>query len=434
MKESLKSLLLAVLVAASLLQTYLLAYSEPKFDTVIPTDYIESELNGTQAELADLLYPKDIVLHNGDEFTVLYPGMIFYSMIMEVVQQRSFDGLRNAIGALDESKRISEDTQGIEIRFAQELSLQLLQQMMNLQGTELAEAQPVDRIYIYKQSDREDVRVYFAGSRNGAVYEATRADFTVKDVERFVGFGQSRIKYIMAAKDLYLPLEPIQMVEYRYGFRQFTADQLQRSLFPDPFNIRNLTERDGSEIYTDGKRSLQLSIGQRWMRYTDPAASAEGQHTALDTALSAVQFVNRHGGWNGNYMLESLIHDASAHEQHIHFRQYVGSYLGTFPVIGTSDGWPFGSIEMVLRNRAVTGYERSTVQLIELDIQRKTVKLPGGESLEALWEKVPDQDQVQAIYPAYQAVLTDDEVLLKPVWALTMRDGSIQSLPGGGAD
>lgn len=433
MKETLKTLLLVILVGTSLLQTYLLAYSEPKFDTVIPTDYVESELEGTQSELGDMLFPKDIVLHNGNEFTVLYPEMIFYSMIMEIVQQRSFDGLRNASGTLDEAGRISEETEGIEIRFAQPLSLQLLQQMMNLQGIGIVDAQPIDRIYIYKRSDREDVRVYFADSRNGAVYEATRADLTVKDVERFVGFGESRVKYVMAAKDLYLPMAPIPMVEYRYAYRQFTADQLQRSLFPDPFSTRNLTERDGSEIYTDGKRSLQLSLGQRWMRYTDPAASAEGQYSTLDTALSAVQFVNRHGGWNGEYMLESVEHDAANHEQQIHFRQYVGSYLGSFPVIGTSDGLPFGSIEMVLRNRAVTGYERSTVQLDDMVVTRKSVQLPGGESLEMLWESYPNRAQVLSIYPAYRAVLTEDEVLLTPVWALTKRDGSIHVLPGGGA-
>src|SRR5690606_31895378 len=141
MRENLKTIVLAVLVAASLIQSYLLAYSEPKFDAVIPTDYVESELEGTQAELASLLFPKDIVLHDGNgEFTVLYPRMTFYRMIMDVVEQRTFEGLRTASGTLDQPAWILEKTQGIEIRFAGELSLQLLQQRMNLPGDNFSES------------------------------------------------------------------------------------------------------------------------------------------------------------------------------------------------------------------------------------------------------------------------------------------------------
>jgi len=434
MKESAKTLLLGVLVTASLVQSYLLAYSAPKFDTIVPTDYIESKLEGTQAELSELLFPKDIVLHFGnDEHTVLYPRMIFYRMILEVVEQRTFDGLRAATGGAGVAAAEAAGAQGVEIRFAEELQLSLLQQMMNLQGDALADAEPVDRLYIYTQPEREDVRVFFVGSRNGAVYEATRADLTVKDVERFVGFGETRTRYTALEGGHYIPTEPLPMVEYRYATRRFTADQLQRSLFPDPFNTRNLTERDGSEIYTDGKRGLQLSNEQLWMSYTDPAAPAEGEQTPLDTALSAAQFVNRHGGWNGDYMLEGIRQEPNGSEQRALFRHYVGTYPGAYPIIGTRDGMPFGTIELSLRNRVVTSYERSTVQLEAHALERASVQLPGGEGLAALWKNFEDKALVRSIFPAYRAALSDDAVVLEPVWALGMADGTVRALPGGGA-
>jgi regulatory protein YycH of two-component signal transduction system YycFG len=433
MMESAKTLLLAVLVAASLVQSYLLAYSEPKFDTIIPTDYVESKLEGTQQELGNLLFPKDIVLHFGSgENTVLYPRMIFYRMILEVVEQRTFDGLRVPGSNVRLPEPNSEEAQGIEIRFANELTLPLLQKMMNLKGDSLGETEPIDRIHIYTQPEREEVRVFFAGTRNGVVYEATRADLTIKDVERFIGFGETRVRYAVVENGHYLPMEPIPMVQYRYKYRQFTADQLQRSLFPDPFSTRNLTERDGSEIYTDGKRGLQLSNDRLWLSYTDPAAPAEGEQTGLDTALSAVQFVNRHGGWNGEYLLEGTTQDTTSAEQRIQFRHYIGSYPGAYPVMGAQDGTPFGKIEMVFRNRVVTRYGRSTLQLEGTAIERTPVTLPGGKSLVSLWSSFPEKSLVQAVFPAYRAVLSEEDVLLEPVWALEMADGTVRMLPGGG--
>lgn len=438
MKESAKTLLLAVLVAASLMQSYMLVYSEPKFDTIIPTDYVESKLEGTQSELAELLFPKDIVLHySGGEHTVLYPKMIFYRMILEVVEQRTFDGLRPVADPADLPEQGTADMEGIEgieIRFADDIALPLLQQMMNLRLDAAAGSMgTIDRIYIYTYTEREEVRVFFVGSRNGTAYEATRADLTVKDIERFVGFGETRIRYVAVDRGHYLPEEPISMVQYRYPYRQWTADQLQRSLFPDPFSTRNLTERDGSEIFTDGKRGLQLSKGRQWLSYTDPAAPAAGEQTALETALSAVQFVNRHGGWNGDYALERMVQESGHPEQTALFRQYIGSYPGAYPVIGGRNGTSFGMIETVLRNRVVTRYERSTLQLDSSPTNRTSVTLPGGEALLQLWEQYEDKALVRDIFPAYRVVLNEEEMTLEPVWGLSLLDGTTRMLPGGGA-
>ena len=223
------------------------------------------------------------------------------------------------------------------------------------------------------------------------------------------------------------------MVRYRVEYTRFTADQLQRSLFPDPLSTRNLTEQGGTEIYTDGKRGLQLRSDELWMSYTDPAASSEGRQSALDSALSAVQFVNRHGGWNGDYVLERLRQDAGGAEWHALFRQYVGGITGAYPIVGMRSGGPFGPIELKLRGRVVIGYERSTAQLEPEFVAREPVRLPGGERLLALWTAFAERGSAEALYPAYVAVPDGGEMVLEPVWAVTMRDGAVRLLPGGGA-
>lgn len=59
MIEKLKSFTLFVLVVASLIQTYMLAYGKPYYELAEETEYIEPELVGTRAEADELIYPKD---------------------------------------------------------------------------------------------------------------------------------------------------------------------------------------------------------------------------------------------------------------------------------------------------------------------------------------------------------------------------------------
>ncbi|WP_274365027.1 YycH family regulatory protein [Paenibacillus thermotolerans] len=435
MNENVKTVILTVLVAASLVQSYLLAYSSPKFDAIIPNDYVESKLQGTQAELSQLLFPSDIVLHFGeDQHTVLYPNMTFYRMILDVVKQRAFDGIRE-VGAIPElAEQSPRNTLGLEIRFPSDMPLSLLEQFMHLKGDGLEDSKPIERIWIFTRADREEVRVFFIGSGNRTVYEATKADLTVKDVERFVGFGKARGKYQLIGGSHYLPMEPLQMIQYEMHYTSFTAEQLQRSLFPDPATTRFLRERNGSEIYTDGKRGLQLSNDQHWLSYSDPAAPVEGTYDELGTSLSAVQFINRHGGWNGSYLLSSIQQESGvSQEQTVVFRQYIGNYPGSFPIVSPGEQLPYGTIRLTLQNGVVTAYERSMIQLEETSENRELVQLRGGESLVKALQGYSKFASVKQLIPAYRLVLDEEyeKAILKPVWAVLLSDGTVEALPGG---
>jgi regulatory protein YycH of two-component signal transduction system YycFG len=433
--ESAKTLFLVTLVAASLIQSYLLVNSSPNFEESIQTEFVETELTGTQSEMVALVEPQDIVLHYGDnEHVMLYPRMIFYEMIMNIVKQRSFGDLRVASDANEVWSIANQAIQGIEIRFPESLPLTVIQQAINVQGEDLANLMRIDRVYIYSRSDREEVRVFFLNTRSQMAYEAMNADLTAKDVERFVGFGEMKSRYARFDNKHYIPLEPLVMIQYEFPYRVFSGEQLQRSLFPDPYSTRNLKERDGSEIYTDGKRGLRLSANTQQMRYTNPAAPAEGSQNILDTVRSAIQFINRHGGWNGDYMLQSISNSREiSGEQNITFRHYVGSYSGAYPVISLTNTIPFGDINITLRNRVITGYERSVMQLEGSAVARTQVVLMGSDNLLDLLNAYPDREQIKHVYPAYRVRHKETSIQFEPFWAVEMQDGSVRALVKGGA-
>ncbi|MGF9710744.1 MULTISPECIES: YycH family regulatory protein [Paenibacillus] len=427
MIEQLKTAVLTLLVLASLVQSYFLAYSYPKFDPLMPPDeYVKTDMLGTQASIEEMLFSDQLVLHLGNgQHTVLYPNTQQYNDVWENVKQRFMEDFRktNALQLGLDLEEVGSKQQGVEIRFRDGLPMNVLQRVMQLKGDLINESDLITRIWIFAKDANEVRTILFTDTPN-TLYEVTRADFTVKDIERFVTVDPDFIPYRKAAAgDFYLPTKPLPMTGYQMGFTQFTADQLKRTFFVDPSVTRNLTERDGSEIHTDGKRGLQLKNEQHWMTYSDPVAPADSKLNILDNLLSAVQFINQHGGWNGTYAVQKVPQRMLSNHQAFVFRQYYGSY----PIINTGNE-NMGFMKISLQKGIVASYERSIITPDTKEVIRKEVQLAGGEPLEQKLAQFTGTKQVYSVFPGYRPVIREQTMELVPAWAVELRDGTYEFL------
>ncbi|MEK8128973.1 two-component system activity regulator YycH [Paenibacillus filicis] len=429
MMEKLKTVALALLVMLSLLQSYMLSYSYPQPEQpVTEAEYVKTEMLGSQATLDEMLFPDQIVVHLGNQqHTVLYPLDRQYTEIVNTVKQRNMEGLRkNSVSALGinwEDVRMKRP--GVEVRFRDGLPLSVLKRIMQIKGDVPVDNDVITRIWIFAQTDHEVRTILFTDTSN-VVYEVTKADYTTKDIEeRFVGpVGTQHIPYKLFQSDIYLPQKPFPMMAYTMGVSQLTVDQLKRTFFVDPAVTRNLTERDGSEIYTDSKRGLQLKNEQHWMTYSDPVAPAtDNRIDYLGGLLTAVQFINQHGGWNGSYGVQRVPERFLPGSQAYVFRQYFGS----FPVINPRHE-NIGFMKITLQKDIVSGYERSTVSLEPKTMTSKDGSLAGGEILDAKLEQYKKKSQIVSLFPAYRPVITDKAYDLVPMWAVELYTGEYEFL------
>jgi len=426
MKEKLKSVLLFILVVGSLVQTYMLAYGKAYYEWVEDTEYIQPELIGTRLEAQELIYPNDIVLHLADgEHVILHPKNVFYKEIFEKISVRSFGGFREIDRRSVDWELMREQYRGVEIRFDEQVPASILNTIMQIEGGFPDEHETFSKIWITTNESGEEVRTFFFNTQDNTIYEVTRADLTSKDVEQFVGFGVQYLpKYTTlpvgsSGNVLYLPKMDLDMVQIRLRYDTFTAEQLQNNLFVNPGITRKLMERDGTEIYTDGKRGLQIYHDREWISYSDPIAPAETATDRPNRLLAAVQFVNQHGGWNGNFRIERYA--TLSNEEYI-FRQYFGQY----PIVDLHQQ-PFGLIRVVMNNDIVNLYERSKI-LLESGIAREEARLVGGEQL---LDIVLGHDRLvvmQDIYPAYRPMLHEDYIELVPVWVVKYTNGTKEYL------
>jgi len=424
MIERFKTGLLVVLVALSLLQSYMLAYSFPTLGAVVKTEqeYVLAETMGQTARVDQLIFPEDVVLHLGeDRHSVVYPGNGFFDRIYDRIAQSEFTGFQRATGGMRNWSELRRTSTGVELRFGEGIPVQLLQRVMRIDGDLLFLSDSINRMMLLKQPDRSDLEIYFFSSDGTTVYEPLRSNVTLVDLDEFAGLGVYLTPYELWQDGIYLPTVPIEAVEFLFEYSSYSPEQMQRNLFSDSGKTRNLEGRNGSQIYTDGKRGLQLESGETWMVYTDPAATPDNPNNLTNNVLAAVQFVNQHGGWDG-------MHRFIAPKRHsdgrtIRFQQYYDHY----PLLGGS--FRYGHIRMVLQQGVVGEYERSLLTRGGRTGESSLRWLPGDDQLRVALESYGRLREVEALFPAQFVTLTaEGDLYMEPVWGVRLEDGTMHSL------
>jgi regulatory protein YycH of two-component signal transduction system YycFG len=424
MIESLKSIMLVILIGFSLYQSFLLAsYSPPKSEPIQQSNYMQTETLGKQSELQDMLFPDQIIVHLGNQqHSVLYPSNYYYTRLLDNIKQRRFDGFRKTTMYLANVnwEDVRTKQQGVEMRFRDGLPFSVLQQLLRIEGDIPVDNDKITRIWIFTKGNNEDVRAFFFTDSPSVGYEVVGADFTSKDVENFVAYGDVTNLYKTTNNgDYYLPIKPLRVASYSFNYGLLTADQLKQSLFVDPGISRNLKERDGSEIYTDSKRGFQLNRDQRWVTYSDPIAPVESKSDVREDLLAGIKFINQHIGWDGKYLVARTPQKQSYDNHMFTFRQYYES----FPIITNQmDG--FGTMKLQVQKGIVSGFDRSMIIPDLKSAQRREAELISGDDLEKRLQNYQRKTSILTIFPAYRPIISDKTVVLVPTWALELRDGT----------
>ncbi|MBB6735423.1 two-component system activity regulator YycH [Cohnella zeiphila] len=427
MIEKGKTVLLAALVLISLIQSYFLAYSMPSMEANERTeqDYVKTDSLGPEMKVEQLLLPEELVVHmGGDKHTVFYPNDSFYDRVLDKLVAREFKGFQSdSVDSIDWDQ-VRRDDPGIEVRFARAIPFELLQRVFKIDSNFLFSADSISRIWIFARKDRDEVRTFFFSADGRNVYEALRADLTVQDVNQYTGFGQYWTPFSYWQNGVYVPEKPRSYGSADVPFTRYTPDQIERNLFFDPGTTRMIQDRqDGTQIYTDGKKGLQIEQAGGWMSYTDPAAPTDSQNDLGDNIASAVQFVNQHGGWIGSHRF--VRGEGTSADSVIRFQQY---YKG-LPILPAS-GFRFGYIQLTIQQGFVSSYERSLLVLNEQE--RKDLaprQLSAGSSLRNKVQAAAGAEVVESIFPAFRPTLQKDSVRMEPVWAIRLASGEIRAVP-----
>ena len=422
MMEKLKTSFLIFLVVLSLMQSYFLAYRLPSFGLMTRSDldYVNSELLGQAKAIDDLIFPSQLIIHLGqDEHTMIYPKTQFYDLIIsQRLANREFKGFQLVSQSTIDWELIKREQRGIELNFSEGISAELLKRVLKVDTDGLINVTLINKVLIYAVDTTEEVKAYFFDDEHNQVYEAVDVDLTVKDMQDYVGFGQYLPRYTYIRDQLYLASEPIQALTMRYTYDVISPEQMQRSLFFDSSATRAFVNRSGSQIYTDGKRGLQVEQNGLWITYTNSAASQTSVQETSENVYAAVDFVNQHGGWDTSYQFVSYAEDN--HIAEVSFRKYILHY----PIIDISP-FRYGHIHLTTQQGVVMEYERTMIQLPAIAEEKQIKWLYGGELLQQQYDQHQLKDDIVYVYPALKPYPQQNSVItFEAVWAAKLKDGT----------
>lgn len=439
MKELFKSALLVLLICTSLFLSGLLWFSSPSFEDNQRSGYIKPPQIGHEKDKktsTELLVPAQIIFHQRGKHHLVPTNGGIYSQLLENVSPTEVKEYSISTTVEVWDKLYNEST-SLELRFSDTLPVELILSPKR-ESEPIFEGYPISRIWIFEEPNRE-LTAWFISDRDNKILSceihldqpqslqeiiANQETLPVSPV--FLPSGSSELPEEINEfpKAVYLPQKSITMTKFVYKRKLIQVEDIKNWLFPDPSLARRLPYKH-EFIYTDGSRNLTHDTENEAMVYRDLTFRTTQSSLLVEELNTITQFMNKHSGWTGNFLLERLDRSENDPLHRFTFRLTIEGY----PVYGEHEGGP-ETIELISTPLRVIEYKRSLYYLTPQPEKISSSELLGKkEVLRAIEKTGLSLKNIHDIFPGYQAVTESDDITLQPSWFVVLSDGKIHRIP-----
>jgi regulatory protein YycH of two-component signal transduction system YycFG len=419
-KESIKSIVLFVLVVISIILTVRLWNFNPEFDQIEnEVNPKETSINGLKLRIRDTIHPSHIIIHkNGSHFqltAISSEDTLFREMQQWLVQQFG------PIGDLENILPI--DQTNIEVRFPTEIPLSLISQLFKVSSGEvLPENFTFDRVfYIPNMELQTSIRVIFASSEQNKAISAEIYPQATNPFQSLLSYLENDDALtelqpieIKDGKIVYLPTKNLELQKQTYLTNEISDWPLVNILFQDPTTVKN----NGS-YYTDGDRKLETHrafSNKKYMNFVNPMFTETRVYNKRNLIDRTTAFMNNHDGWTDKFVLMGIDNENTTATYYM--------VLNGYPLLD-----PLGKMEIVWREDQLNEYNRPLIDidlLLDFDYQNQTKTLPNANELISYFESnnfKTSLSQVEDIRIGYHIINEEDNLIwLEPSWYIKIND------------
>lgn len=357
MKERLKSLLLVVLVLSSLFLTYQLWYGRNPVDE-ISEDVYERVYFEEPRPLEEAVAPRYLLLpFHGDKVAyLLRKGDPQYDILWNCISAILQDA-----GCMDESRGEPAHDAELRITLVFDPALPAGQGSPWLKGftgdrvSEIGVWDCDETVWItIRDPDRPDFSTAFLlHNRCASAVGELLAEFLPeeKHLHELLEPGALNLPggQVVLDAPIYVPAGEPEMDEVLLREEQLDPEMLLRTFFVNRSLVRVIEERDGSLIFTDGEKALQLGFQ---LEYSHPQLAQDPVSLSYSGALGAAsKLLGYYGGWPDNLRLESLFPQQQNLSEECYHAGWSYFFEG-YPFFGKTGVW------MVFNDRGMVEYRR----------------------------------------------------------------------------
>ncbi len=427
MKESLKSMILIVLVCSSLFLTYQLWYGQQPAELAADEDIYERVIIEQPRPPEQIVFPETIVIPVESGYYAFREGeQIYYRLWETILDQLHSAFARNSAGTFsgfpDEAPLLLSCYLRPLLPVGSESSLLPL-----LPESELA------RLDLKEGSEAYWVRLVTADEEVLAEVELTSAQTAVLKNLISVAEAEERALHNLLTEDaavsvsglgvtitgaIFLPQEQIDLVRLPVKPEMINREQLMKTFFIDYSLARSIEEKDGAVIYTDGERGLRLTTGG--FEYSYPRLEeGDANQTVAEALNSSGALISYHGGWPAGLRLEKI--DQIRLGRSVTYSTQWRMYYQGYPLYAAKP------TRIVFNDRGLIHFNRLIYDIQPLDQEQAEDRMTANwqEALQAALalssEETGEQPvdlKLEAFNLGYAIVAGANELWAEPVWHL----------------
>ncbi|PYZ91769.1 hypothetical protein CR194_19295 [Salipaludibacillus keqinensis] len=431
MIENLKTAILWLMILTSVALTWLIWTYQPAYNELEESgeSYVEIEDIGDTRSLSEILHPKEVLVHNEEEISLVLPGNDRYDELDELMDTLDLEYLHPK--GSNNAPSLERFYTGVEIVFAQPLKGEWLEELFSIEEQNIP-IEEIDRMIFVDNSSSSvgtEVLVQFVDHANEAIYESDTSisvdqleDFA-EDTEEYHTPVEKRVFQERSNSDYqpihYVTTEPITLRKYTYESQDLSSQAFTQILFSDPDFVRRYPQGGQDETFTDGNRMMTILDSGSILKYERPDVSSAGELGQTAILEDGLDFINSHSGWTNQFYAdqwsETNVNDL------VRFRLHVGG----LPVFSSNMNEELlYTIELTRAGNQITEYTRPMFQLedepFEIDT---TVRIPSFDVIELHIEEneVFSMDAVEGIRIGHKMERQRSFATFEPAWYVNIR-------------
>lgn len=406
-RETIKTFILAVLVALSFLLSYILWSYQPKYEMFYDASYIsEVDIGGKERSKSELIRPSEVVFHkdnvnllgfirSSDEY-IFYKDMTTWSLT-----DFSFE-------EINKDQQSEPEGTFIEVVFPSEIAASLIRTMFSINEEVEFPTWSFDRFYIEVQDDAQlNVQINAMNGREQLQAKIEKAG-AYQMINRYNAEHPHLQPYVevpFGEKPIYIPLSVDNVTKKTLVANPIDPELFIDALFSNPSLVRPNQEES---FFSDGQRGMRIFQNGRYLEFIHPIETNDEKLEAYTLIDKSINHVNEHKGWTNEYHLDSLHLGTGEIQYRLH-------YDGV-PVFDFNN---LSIIEQTWREQELYQYRRSLINIGHL-LSSSDVTLPTSYEVIQTIEQNEDYklDQITDIRPGYYLHYNDEvhSLTLEPTW------------------
>lgn len=436
--EHVKSAVLVILIALSLLLTFSIWTYTPPYATLGDTPVVDIAI-AEKKRTSDVIRPYRMLLsYSGAAGMKGSMNSNEMEGIMGIMRMWTFDApklIDNEV-SVEELNTLLREKNQLVFNYPVEIPVQSFRQIIPF-GDEAIPDFSFNHLIIHWESSANGVGVHvtFLNTVSQRMFQSNvlNSDINefinrVEDMDRRLPIYNEIVReerQSLFVSSVQLPLE-----EYTFGMEEISPEKFKNALFSNPNLVRSNPVGTSSQQYTDDSALMNIDYGPRRISYVHPASETELPGDSATLISNSMEFVNEHEGWTDDYRLSRI----NANTQQIHYQLHLKG-LPVFSDTMATDLIQYWGVTDVYR------YIRPYYTLNESSPFRTARKqLPSGQYIYDYLAGLGDVDMnlVSDIKPGYYVRRdpTQPILILEPYWYYQLSGTWVRIVPevsGGGA-